>query len=92
MPAVARRKAAAVTENNDGRDLPRRFLLERHADPSGLSGTGVVAEGVEFTDGSVTMRWVSRWPTSTVFHGHGIESVQAVHGHAGQTEVVWLDD
>lgn len=71
----------------------RRFLLQRHADPSGLSGTGIVAEGVEFSDGSVVMRWTSTWPTSTVFHGlGGIESVRAIHGHAGQTEIIWLDD
>jgi hypothetical protein len=32
------------------------FMLRRTEDVSGLSGTGMVAEGVEFTDGRVAMR------------------------------------
>lgn len=69
----------------------RRFQLNRHHDVSGVSGPGIVAEGVEFTDGTVALRWMSQWPTSVVFHERGIEAVQAVHGHAGRTVVEWLD-
>lgn len=70
----------------------RRFRLERAIDVTGISGTGVVAEGVEFSDGVVAMRWCSRWPTSVVFHDMGIRAVEAVHGHGGATKVVWLDE
>lgn len=69
----------------------RRFALMRHEDTTGISGVGLVAEGVEFSDGSVCVRWRTEWPTSVVFHDRGIESVLALHGHGGATEVVWLD-
>ena len=35
----------------------RTFRLIRDEDPTGISGTGSVAEGVEFDDGTVAMRW-----------------------------------
>ncbi len=69
----------------------RRFELHRDRDVTGVSGAGVVAEGVEFTDGTVALRWASAWPTSVVFHDRGIEAVRAVHGHSGATRIVWLD-
>ena len=67
----------------------RRFRLIRHHDVSGVSGTGPVAEGVQFTDGAVALRWYGDYPTTTVWDA--IESVIAIHGHAGATEVEWLD-
>ncbi len=69
----------------------RRFELHRDTDVSGVSGTGVVAEGIAFTDGVVALRWRSEWPTSVVFHDRGVDAVQAVHGHGGATRIVWLD-
>lgn len=70
----------------------RRFELHRDEDVSGVSGTGVVAEGVAFSnDGPVALRWTSEWPTSVVFHDRGVESLEAVHGHNGRTRIVWLD-
>ncbi len=68
----------------------RAFQLVRHTDISGVSGTGVVAEGVEFSDGTVALRWTSAWPTSVVFHDRGMEAVEAVHGHSGSTTIEWL--
>lgn len=69
----------------------RAFVLVRDTDVSGISGTGIVAEGVEFSDGTVALRWLSAWPTSVVFHDRGIEAVQAVHGHSGATRIQWAD-
>lgn len=70
----------------------RRFVLQRNEDVTGVSGTGVVAEGVEFSeDGVVALRWLGGFPTSVVFHERGMESVEAVHGHSGATQIVWLD-
>ena len=72
---------------------PWPFWLVRDEDITGASGTGIVAEGVEFTgeagEGVVALRWLSDWPTSVVFHDRGIASVEAVHGHGGKTRVVW---
>jgi hypothetical protein len=67
----------------------RAFVLVRDVDVTGISGTGIVAEGIEFTGGVVALRWLSEFPTSVVFHDRGMESVEAVHGHGGQTRVVW---
>jgi hypothetical protein len=69
--------------------MTRRFKLIRHHDVSGVSGTGPVAEGVQFTDGAVALRWYGDYPTTTVWDG--IDSVVAIHGHGGATEVEWID-
>jgi hypothetical protein len=76
---------------SDGAIAPLPFVLLRKEDETGVSGTGVVAEGVAFTDGSVALRWTSQWPTSVVFHDKGIESVEHVHGHNGKTQIVRFD-
>ncbi len=68
---------------------PRTFELVRYRDPSGVSGTGVVAEGCEFSDGSVALRWCGNNPATAVWPD--IDSVLAVHGHQGATEVRWID-
>lgn len=67
----------------------RAFELHRAEDVSGVSGIGVVAEGIEFSDGTVALRWLSDWPTSVVFHDRGIEAVEMIHGHGGRTSIVW---
>lgn len=75
----------------------RRFVLDRTVDVSGVSGIGTVAEGVEFTDGTVVVRWrlVGSAPSvvtpTTVVHAD-ISSVLALHGHNGRTQIVWMDD
>lgn len=69
-----------------------RFVLVRDTDVTGVSGTGIVAEGVWWPHGDVVaLRWTSEWPTSVVFHDRGIASVEAIHGHNGATRIVWLD-
>lgn len=65
-------------------------MLRRTEDVSGLSGTGMVAEGVEFTDGRVAMRWRTE-VTSTVLYD-SVEDVVWIHGHEGRTELIWLDE
>ncbi|AFA76010.1 hypothetical protein GPOL_c50160 [Gordonia polyisoprenivorans VH2] len=66
----------------------RTFFLYRHIDVSGVTGTGVVAEGVEFTDGSVAIHWVAGEHRSTAVWG-GIADVEAVHGHDGASTIQW---
>lgn len=65
--------------------------LHRDIDASGVSGTGIVAEIVEFTDGTVVLRWGGDYRT-TVVHDSGIDGVDAIHGHGGMTRIVWLDE
>lgn len=69
----------------------RTFNLVRHNDVSGISGTGVVAQGVEFDDGTVAVRWIVGEHRSTVLWAN-IEAVVAIHGHGGATELVWEKD
>lgn len=67
----------------------RRFYLQRNEDASGVSGTGMVAEGVEFVNGMVALCWLT--PTSCVGVYPSIRTVEEVHGHGGKTQVVFLD-
>ncbi len=71
----------------------RRFELHRDTDVTGVSGAGIVAEGIQWVETDVVaLRWTSLWPTSVVFHERGLASVEAVHGHGGATRIVWLDE
>lgn len=70
-------------------ELPRRFHLQRHTDVTGVSGTGRVADGILWTDGTVSIRWLGEHP-STVFWD-GLAHAEAVHGHGGHTVIVWDD-
>lgn len=69
----------------------RRFVLRRVEDVSGVSGTGIVAEGVLFSSGVAVLQWLSDFPTSVVFHQRGLDSIEAVHGHNGRTIIDWID-
>jgi len=68
---------------------PQTFELVRHTDISGVSGTGAVAEGCVFTDGSVALRWRGANPSTAIWPD--LDSIIAVHGHRGATVVRWLD-
>lgn len=70
--------------------MQRRFILQRDVDVSGVSGVGVVAEGVAFTDGVAVLRWIGLWPSSVV-HYDGVAAVEHVHGHGGHTRIIWID-
>ena len=78
----------------------RTFHLQRDEDFTGLSGTGKVAEGVEFSDGTVVMRWMDidhdsdnykRGVRPTTVMQENIQAVEALHGHNGATHIVWHD-
>lgn len=71
--------------------LARRFHLVRDHDVSGVSGVGVVAEGVQFEDGVVVIRWCTGDHHSTVVWDSILDAL-AVHGHGGSTVVEWVDD
>ncbi len=67
----------------------RRFRLRRHVDASGVSGTGLVAEGVQFSDGHCAMRWLT--DTASVAIYDSITDLEAIHGHEGATVIEWVD-
>ena len=68
----------------------RRFRFRRLHDVTGVSGEGVVMEGVQFSDGRVACRWVTELPRSGVTWDSIGEAVQ-VHGHDGNTVLEWVD-
>ena len=69
--------------------LPRLFQLHRHRDVTGVSGTGVVADGVVWPDGTVAVRWRGERPSTVVWES--LEDAMSRHGHDGNTIIHWLD-
>lgn len=72
------------------------FWLFRHKDTSGFSGTGVVADGAVFPDGTTVLRWRevegARYEsgvraTTVIFPN--VEAVEAIHGHGGNSELIF---
>lgn len=68
-------------------DEPRLFHLQRDQDISGVSGTGRVADGVLWPDGSCCVRW--RSATASVSVWANFQDMIAVHGHNGATKIVF---
>jgi hypothetical protein len=78
----------------------KTFTLHRQDDETGVSGTGVVAWGVRWPDGSVSIRWNSPTPSFISFEGVpsdaqiqriGEQHIRVVHGHNGKTAVIWKE-
>ncbi len=59
----------------------RRFILLRDHDISGVSGTGLVAEGVAFSSDRAVLTWLGP-PSSTTLHD-SVATLIASHGHGG---------
>lgn len=67
----------------------RLFKLNRLIDETGISGTGIVAEGVCFSSGMCVLQWLTG--TSSIAIYNSIESVEEVHGHGGKTVIEYVD-
>jgi hypothetical protein len=68
----------------------RRFVMDRDVDVSGMSGTGIVAEGVVFTDGTAVLRWLTEHTSTAIYPTVG--ELITIHGHGGTTRLHWVDD
>lgn len=76
----------------------RRFILYRHRVPDkyvaegyGNQGDEIQLEGVEFTDGTVCVRWRTELKSHSIWTD--FETFNRVHGHPEyDSELVWLDD
>lgn len=68
----------------------RRFRLRRLEDESGISGTGLVAEGVEFEDGTCALRWRTKFTSTAIYAS--IEALRNIHGHDGKTIIEMIDE
>jgi len=67
----------------------RTFELVRHEDETGVSGTGKVAEGIEFSNGKCAMSWITSFASVAVYDS--IQLVKQIHGHDGKTEIRWVE-
>lgn len=67
----------------------KRFYLKRTRDSSGVSGTGRVAEGVEFKNGWCALIWLSELSSLAIYPSMG--TLMRIHGHHGDTESIWID-
>jgi hypothetical protein len=76
---------------SNGLTVGRRFILVRHEDVSKVSGTGVVAQGIQWPDGTVSMRWSNPGLPSSFACWDNIEAIERIHGHQGKTEIEWID-
>lgn len=60
--------------------------LMRHADPSGVSGTGPIGTVVEFGSGLTAFHWDTDTPSVTVYTD--VRHVLQLHGHQGASTLV----
>lgn len=72
--------------------MPRVFSLVRYDDVSDVSGTGIVAQGMQARDGTIAMRWCVPTLPATWNLFDTIEDVLLLNGHSGRTVVKWADD
>jgi hypothetical protein len=68
----------------------RTFSMHRDEDVTGFSGTGVVAQGVLFEDGTVAIRWFGQHCSTVVWDT--LTDAMVVHGHDGRTRFVFDDE
>lgn len=57
----------------------RRFTMQRERDASGVSGTGVVLEGVLFSTGVVVIHWLTPPPRGSISVFDSIDQFLAIH-------------
>lgn len=67
-----------------------RFILQRLEDETGISGEGFIAEGVQFTNGTVVLVWLTEIHSIAAIY-ENIEIMEQLHGHNGKTIIHWLD-
>lgn len=70
---------------------PRTFHIYRYEDESGISGTGVIACGVQFPppNGRVILGWLTDINSVAVYNS--VKELEHLHGHDGKSEVIWHD-
>jgi len=72
---------------------PKRFVLYREEDATGVSGTGVVATGIVWPDGHAALRWKADDldAASSTSVWSSVADLLRVHGHGGLSKLFYLD-
>ena len=71
--------------------IPRIFKVIRSKDHSGISGTGLVAQGVEFHTGQVVIMWCCKEGKETIEIHPSLSVFLEIHGHGSSTEVIFIN-
>lgn len=67
----------------------RRFYLFRIEDETGVSGTGPVAEGIEFESGMCALAFTSPYNHVNIYSN--LHALEQVHSHGDKTKVIFED-
>lgn len=65
----------------------RMFRLNRLEDVTNISGTGIITEGIEFSNGRIVLMWLAS-DSLGVFDD--MQAMLNVHGHNGKTVVEYV--
>ncbi len=70
------------------------FSVCRQSDESGVSGTGVIIEGVQYATGQVVLHWRTPFPKGSIAIFESIEDFKRVHidpHPSNKTIITWSD-
>ncbi|HEX9531096.1 MAG TPA: hypothetical protein VF954_08155 [Acidimicrobiales bacterium] len=72
----------------------QRFTMWRETDASGVSGTGLVLEGVVFSTGVVVAHWLTPAPRGSISLFDSLEQFLSIHvePHPGNRTLITFDD
>jgi hypothetical protein len=68
----------------------KRFRLNRLQDETKISGTGHVADGVQFRNGKCVLCWNTDYSSVAVYDD--VVTLMKIHGHDGKTVLEWIDE
>lgn len=68
----------------------RTFHLHRDEDVSGVSGTGIIAEGTLYSNTKVVISWLTVHKSMGIYDS--LAEMMAVHTHGTKTRLVWDDE
>ena len=71
-------------------DGMRRFVMHRHHDVSGVSGTGLVLEGVLFSTGVVVIHWLTPPPRGSISVFDSLDQFLGIHVKPHPTNEAFL--
>ncbi|MDQ3108140.1 MAG: hypothetical protein M3Q68_10100 [Actinomycetota bacterium] len=72
----------------------RRFVMHRERDASGVSGTGLVLEGVHFSTGVVVVHWLTPPPRGSISVFDSLDQFLSIHvrPHPGNQTILVFED
>ena len=72
----------------------RGFTMQREFDASGVSGTGTVLEGVQFSTGVVVIHWLTPPPRGSISVFDSLDQFLSIHvrPHPDNHSVLRFDD